>query len=301
LATSYQKLADLLWMMQQPQEALRIAGKQVAAAQAVYRAVPEDRDSRKLLASAYTEYGRLQDAANGSNRIFVENERKAVALLESLVATDPQDRQARFLLARAYGFRANAMGDVTDKDAFVLFRKALEISKSLSDLEPRNAEYSKATAGAYNDLGGMLQEMRDLPGAMDNHLRALAVLDGMGASDPKNMQVRRDRATMLCVVGELTVKMGRTAASVPYLEKSVALFESLPAPPNMQVRWGKARVQYDLARAYSQSGNKTGANALYQQCIPEFKDMRSRGLLPALSAEFVDHALADMAKSKPAR
>jgi hypothetical protein len=117
----------------------------------------------------------------------------------------------------------------------------------------------------------------------------------MAARDPLNAQVRRNLATLLCLVGELALEQEGTATAIPVLEKSLAVFESMPVPHNIQTAWGLAKAQYVLGDAYRRQGQPQRSAALFRPSSQVLRDMRSRGVLPALNAAFADQALAAMA------
>jgi tetratricopeptide (TPR) repeat protein len=219
---------------------------------------------------------------------------KAAALLEPLAASDPQDLRTRYLLAHAYGFEAAARPDGSPQ-ALELLRKALMMSLSLTAVEPENPSYSVATAGSYSELGTALQASGDLTGALENQRRAAVIFEAMAARDPRNAQVRRNLATLLCLVGELALEQEGAAAAIPVLKKSMAVFEAMPTPHNIQTGWGLAKTQFILGDAYRRQGQPQRTAALFRPSSQVLRDMRSRGVLPEVNAAFADRALAAMA------
>jgi tetratricopeptide (TPR) repeat protein len=141
-----------------------------------------DAKSQERLASVYFSvahcYAALQDP-----KTALENYRKSAAIRETIAAGSPVV-QSR--LAGTYSYMAGIVWALGDRgQATMLQRKAVEITKKLSNADPTNATIREFLDEAYYWEGFFLEDDGDFAQALVTYQRALADFQVLASADPK--------------------------------------------------------------------------------------------------------------------
>ncbi|MBS1793732.1 MAG: protein kinase [Acidobacteria bacterium] len=234
----------------------------------------ESSDNRALqreLARAYLKLGDVQGkayAANiGDTAGALESYRKAVALLESVVAAETGNAEAKFELVRADDALFALLMRTSDmQEKSRVLERALGLQDELLAIAPDNPEYKLQKAQ-------LLIRQGDLAPGYENKVEifknALALAENLFAADEKNvenlklvMRINQRIGTALVWLGDQSAAnqnpdaAGFFAAALPFHEKSYALAESLSAldRENLYNRRSLAAAATNLGETLSRNG-----------------------------------------------
>ena len=294
LASSYSKTAELMWLTSDSKGAAEMSRKHLAL---VERLREKGVMSSLTLAKAYTQHGWMAMATTGDEKALGANVGKALPLLEPLVAAEPHNVEARNALGRAYELLAGSLGNAREVWPEVLryYHKSLEAHLAAAGAEPRNPVYSKAVAGAYNDLAHAYQFMGRPKEAVKYNRESLRVLERMAAADPGNKDLSRAIAIAANGLASALVDAGEPAAALPYLKQALAGVAAIPDQSTIIVSFMRALVSYNLGRAYAAIGQRAEARTWLERSAPVLADLKKRGITVGEEAALADKAAAQLA------
>ncbi len=217
LASSYKKVAELTWLAGDPEHADETSKRHLALVEQLHAKGAAD---ELTLGSAYTERGWILMAAKGDEKGLGENSRKAVAILDRVVAAEPRNLAARAALGRSYEMLAGSLGDAREKWPEITnwYRRSLDMKVELMRAQPQNPVYKKSAAAGYNDLGHAYQVMGQYRSALECHREALRILEEMAAADPGNRDISRAVAIAANGVGSTLVELKDGSGAMRSLE-----------------------------------------------------------------------------------
>ncbi len=289
LTPNYSKLSDLLWTMGDPHGAIEESRKEMAAAEAVYRANPSDAANRLLLASYRMDYGYKQAAIGGDRQGGLENLRQGSVMLEQISSEHPQDLQVRRILGLSYSRSAGILEDESSgrDEAMALYGKSISLKQALVAAEPNNVDFRRLLAYDQYAMGGLLAET-NLKDAVRQERAALSSFEDLARSDPANVQFQLDIARTRSQIGRILAGMKDFSGALDELRLSLNLLEKLPGATNPQSMMGYAMAldqfwmgKADVGLASStklaaqrRSGYCREAESWFHKCLPAFEQLR---------------------------
>jgi serine/threonine protein kinase len=261
-----------------------------------------DAKTQERLAGAYFLmahcYADLQDPNSA-----LENYRKSAAIRETIAASSPfvQSR-----LAGTYSYMGGILSALGDHgQAVMLQRKALEISKKLSDADPTNATNREFLDEAYYWVGSYLEKDGDLAQALVNYRRALADFQTLASADPKDVRTKQYVGMCNKSIGTALVARAEIVEGLENIRKAVSVFEELPAPENTEYvadAYGATGVAYSrlatrpgVSRA-ARVANWRQARAAYRKSLDMWLEVRGLGALTLSEAHEPDNISVELAK-----
>jgi eukaryotic-like serine/threonine-protein kinase len=223
------------------------------------------------LAAAYVRLATVQgnpaDANIGDTPKALENNRKAVELLEAGLLLDPLNRDMRRELAESNINLASIQWKLVDESGRKQsLDRAVQI---LEDLVASNPEDLKAVAvlgEAYAAMGYVFNAQNDLPHGLIYQQKALAVGQSLVAADPRNEHYQTQLsfahkrvASVLMVQNQLEQALEHEQAALAIDEAQLALH-----PDN-------ARVRYNITLAYSDTGFILGRQGDFDGAINYYR------------------------------
>ncbi len=278
LAMSYERVGRLNTVLGNPAVAVEDLQKAMALYEELLHADPTNRPLRGELALVNMSMGIAVgfSATNslGDTRAAMEYQRKAVAILEPLVAEEPTNLTYREYLTGAFNFTASLYVDGGDlAEALDYYRRALSIDQSLARENSTNSYLQREMAVDYSDICNVLRNTGDNAGSLENGRQALAIFERVSAADPDDANIAKDLAIMHQNMGVTLTKLKDYAGASEHYRTSVRILEGLaaknPADAELQMRkeWG----YYRLSDVQSLAGDTAHAieNAQHARSVLE--------------------------------
>ena len=174
---------------------------------------------QRELAIAYLKMGDIQGRANevniGDPHAAFDSYSRAIALLESLVATTPDDTDLRTRLAQTYNRRSDlrlTLGEM--QQAADDLQHALAVLESLVAVHP-TTESRTELASSYLTSMSVLMRNSDSARALTNGAKATAIMESLVKENPNNRELQL----------YLAATYGNRATLMPAYDNSRAAFD----------------------------------------------------------------------------
>lgn len=255
LIPNYGKLSDLCWSIGDSAAAVQYSQKTMEIAQTLYDSDSKNTAYRRLLASAFQDYGYKQALIEGEREAGLENLQKGNDLLEQLVAEDPKSIHLRRNLGLGYSRAA----EVTSKDpqkseqTLAYLQKALAMQTANCEADPTNAELRRLAAYDRYSVGQQLTAMGRYSESLRNERAALEVVRDLSKKDPANEQLRVDIGNFEADIGQSLISSGEEKAGIQQLKDSLSKLMAVPAARQAKsyVSSSIIKDQYWLGKAYT--------------------------------------------------
>jgi len=281
---------DLRGSVDQLKQLLPIAEKLAAAS-------PGNLTDRRNLALAYLDYG-WKRSGLGDSKGGLEDCRKAVGMLESMAASEPSNKRTKRVLALAYG-RVGELLSTYDKqhaESLAMHQKALVIEQALLEQDSRNTDIRRMAAWDTMRTGEEIIGQRNTTEALDRYREALSAMQALSAADPKSVQFHFDVAAVLARMGAAQLSMGKTAAAMAALQRSLSEIDLSPGPLNVDTLEVRAEDQFRMGKVHEMAGHWREAQAWFERSIPNLEEASRRGALRGDSAAMLTEARTEMAR-----
>ena len=217
-----------------------------------------DWDLRSELAAAYQRIGDVQgdvmQANLGKTGEALASYRKALELLDSIVANEPRNRKAqldRILVYERIGGVHSYMGN--SSQALAVYGEAVKQAQALLAPTPNDDQVRRQLAELHMALG----EARRLSGepvrSLDENNKALALLSKSALAHPGDRALQQVLANAYSAVGMSEVRLGRFQEGLRYYREALTALERLTPQDPTYVSY-----QHDLMLTYSHIGDVQG-------------------------------------------
>jgi serine/threonine protein kinase/tetratricopeptide (TPR) repeat protein len=255
LATSYDRVADMLLLNHNLQDTTEYYQKALAIRERLAEKEPNQTEVRFDLSLSYSNMGDTLTLAGAASN-SLENYRKALSMRQALLVQEPTSTKYRRSIAALYYRMAPLIFDSGDKTGGIeVHRKSLAMFEALSQENPQNSKARRELALAHNNLGDLLWYNDDLKGATEAYHTGLVMREELLKADPTNMQARRDLAVSYSNYGYTLVQVGNLQGLALY-HRNIEIMESLLA-----ANPGNANSMRDVAITYSISSDVFGLMA----------------------------------------
>lgn len=239
VAVSELRIADVMIAVGKSQQALAGLEDAITSLEVIAAAVPEDRDTRRNLASAYAMEGTALEHLGREDEAG-RRYASARAVLEALLEAFPNDSQVqRAVVAELYrsvtskdwrGETAQAAGDLD---------RAFGLASALVDQEPSNTDWVRLLAVIAGAQGDLLNELEDLGAAREKYREQLRLSRRLLQLDPDDVSYRTQLAASLDSLGDLEYSSGDRVAAGDAWREGLEIRRSLAASPvGYEVRAG---------------------------------------------------------------
>jgi len=266
LGTSYERLGGLNLFLGNPTAAMENVQNAIAIYAKLSMEQPANRPVRAELALFYEWAGLTSGATAVNNLGDVKGAfgyyRKAIAILEALVAEDSTEFTPRNYLEAVYGYIAQLYSDNGDQlEAAEYYRKSLAISKAMAKENPSNMFLQREVAVTYSNLCGIMMLAGDEAGAVENCRQAVPIFETMSASDPNDKNMRLDGAIIHRKLAEALGKADDRAGASKEFQAALRIFNELSANTSKDdYRLRQEGLAYlRFSEFLSGTGNITGA------------------------------------------
>jgi|SRR5271157_1447624 len=289
LLRNHGKLSDVLLYSGNSVEALAHSRKLLGMAETLAARDSAGFADRANLAAAYVDVG-WKVAGAGDWQAGLANLRKSVELWEALVRAKPGDPGLKWRLAIAYERTATILATYSDAyaEALSLHRKELALAEELSAADPLNAPARRSAAYARLNIGLVLSLEGDAAAAGGQFAQALAVFEGLAASDPRDVQYRLDVIDASGLAADAAIDMGDTARAIAGLQKTLGLLHEVPANPEQAA--GVATNQFRMGKAYLHAARFAEARTWYERSLPGLTRARDRKILQGREVRMIEDA-----------
>jgi len=235
-----------------------------------------DAGLQRELASAYKKLGDVQgypfQGNMGDTAGALESYRKVVEIRQALVAENPDDKQERHALAE--GYRVFGQMQITSGNlvgALSSANKALSIMEPLAKSYPDEFKILDELESAYELIGdiqggnGASANLGDLPGALENHGKALAVAQQALRLFPDDPAAQRAVAIYELKIGEDQVEQGDRSLGVENYRKGLEVYKALAAKSD------NPRLTRDMHLIYTRIGNAYLMEGKFRDAIENYR------------------------------
>lgn len=226
------------------------------------------------LSSAYVRLasvqGNPQDANVGDTVKALQNNHKAVALLEEAVAIDPANRDTRRELAQCNIGLATIEASAGDQGGR---KKALDDAvhglEALAAVNPEDLKAQAALAEAYANMGFYFNDKADLSQGLIYQQKALSIFQQLASADPQDPQYQiglsfshKRVASILMVQNQLPQALEHERAALAIDEAQLALH-----PDNARARFNITYTYSDTGFILGTQGDFDGAITYYNKAL----------------------------------
>jgi non-specific serine/threonine protein kinase/serine/threonine-protein kinase len=256
-------------------------GKALAIRERVSALEPANKDVRKELAYCYVQTEVLYLFAGPPDKA-VEYGRKAMPILESLLAADPANEELQYNAFAMYSYLARALGcpgnpNLGDtQGAFEYFKKAELVGDKLVADDPKNLAYKLYMGGLHGGIGLTLDIAMGKPAeALEHYKKGLTFGEELYKADPGNSLYRRELALELGNVGRALLAVGDKKGAVESCKQALAVDESfVTADPNDADTRKRVAIDFrNLATALAAVGDHAGALENYRKAEQIFVEL----------------------------
>jgi len=167
--------------------------------------------------------------ATATRKLILE---RAQEYLDDLAKESANDPALLSELATAYGRLASVLGNVRDANlgettkAIENGRKAVELRKAASVLQPENRDFRRDLAASYNNLALLLGGQSDGKESEKYRRDALAILEPLAASNPDDPRLQYALAKSYELLGGFFGE-DHQSESIEYFAKSLKIYDLL--------------------------------------------------------------------------
>jgi eukaryotic-like serine/threonine-protein kinase len=196
-----------------------------------------DTDARRYLARSYQSLGEVLPVL-GKPTDGLADLRRALELMQAMVAADPHNQTLQSELASCYQVLGDLQGHSGVQNlgdpagALTSYNQALEIYRAQITANPGNKDDARGMAVVEMRIGDIELSRGDLKTGLNRYRSALRVLEKVSASDPTNADARRLLALSYQKIGGVNEETNLKEAFANYNRAATINEELLKADPN---------------------------------------------------------------------
>jgi non-specific serine/threonine protein kinase/serine/threonine-protein kinase len=235
----------------------------------------EDAPLQRERALAYQRIGDVMGStwqANfGKGGQALENQRKALAIFQGLVAADPANVELQRDLGTTYR-RVCSLQLTSGKfqDAFDACTQDLKLREAIAKARPDNRTFRYELGFSYQSMAGPLLSMGQFKRSEEYRGKSLAIYTELHKADPSNRYYHFELAVAHLRMANLQEQLKEYPAALENARKAVSLYEELSALEPDDVRW-KLNTTFALQRVGSvliSLNDLPGALEVFQKSLP---------------------------------
>jgi tetratricopeptide (TPR) repeat protein len=161
--------------------------------------------------------------------------RQQLPLAEKLAAAQPANLDRQDKLSEFYAIIGTTLNRFNRIDeALTYYRKASTVREAIYRQNPRNTRLQRNLMIGYGHIGDVLGNpftgcLADYSGGLEYFLKAAAIAEDMHRADPSDRRASFDTAMVWTRIGATQSAAGSLPQSNQYLDRAIALFETLMA------------------------------------------------------------------------
>jgi len=216
---------------------------------------------RLALASVYTSLSVVQfDESHLPDYLKSSNE--SLALLQALLVKTPDDRDTLLQQAAVRDLRGQYLSQADDSPAgrqatVASFQQSAQALERIHALAPDRADITRKLAGSLSNVGSAMSFAGDLKGAVDKLRQAIALLAGLAARDPLDMDSRGTQALVTTNLSDLLREIHEYDDAVRNGNEAIAMFGRMAdgARLDASMRSAVGTAHYVLAKSLTARAN----------------------------------------------
>lgn len=244
-----------------------------------------DTSLERELATAYVKVGDIQGNSYqqnlGDTTAAMASYQKSLEIRERLVTENPKNAEIKLELAHTY----EAVGDLTDDQGdlnatLADYQKAVNLVEEISAASPDDVKTKLYLAQLITAVGDVKDKegsmsFKDLPGALEQQLKALEIRESLARVDPEGREINIYLNQSYQRMANLSRMKGDFSAEFEFLTKLQPIVEKMlgrdPENPN---RKRDAAICYaKFAIYFMESGEFANANEYLQKSVASRETM----------------------------
>jgi tetratricopeptide (TPR) repeat protein len=205
------------------------------------------------------------------DRTGVEHVRRAIALLERVVAERPDDANRRMELLSGYArIRQPLVDDGRVDEAIAVDRKLFTAMSVLVSADPSNRLLRRNLGVDHNYLGRDLRAAGRAREAVAEHRKALAIAAALSASDPASSEYQHDVAITHYHLANALADVRALPAAHEQYRRAAAMKEAmrLAEPSNARHADDLALIYTGIASVLAEAGALDAADEAARRAVP---------------------------------
>jgi hypothetical protein len=255
LVTTLQHEGSLYDSLGQDKEAEATVAAAAPIAQALADAPDAPVSDRLALATNYVKLSAVQ-FYQGHLQDYLRSSDRSLALLQALLAAAPDDQDALQQQSIARDLRGQYLTQSGDSPAarqaaVAAFRQSVQALEHLHAIAPDRADVTRRLAGSMSNVGSALAFAGDLKGSAVALRGAIALLGGLVARDPLDMDARGTRALVTANLVDLLRETGEYDDAIRTGHDAIAMFDGMAegARQDASMRSAMGLAHYVLAKS----------------------------------------------------
>jgi tetratricopeptide (TPR) repeat protein len=257
------------------------------------------------LARSYSNHGQML-FVSGHTVESMQQQQKAITILEELDASGWNHAEVQTRLAVAYGYLASVLrlgkpvaGVVPNfSAALAMQRKVLALDESFATAAKSDTGLQRQVFVDLMNLGENLLQLGDRRGGQDQFRQALVRAEQLAHADAANLQAQTDLAFASTSLGQLLAQDGATSEAFVLLNRSQKLLEPVVAAnsANVNTRSHVASYNEGFGHAHAVLGQWREAKARFEHAYAFWKEMRDKGVTTGADLARPEALAAEIAK-----
>jgi len=234
-------------------------------------------EARRIRAEGAANLAIIQEKL-GLNVQAEANDRKALALRESLAAEFPKDarfRKAWAISLHNLGGSLRAVGQ--REEAGQRFRKAAEVFASLVQEHPENDSYQSWQADSLLSAANVERDFGTWKEANAMYLQALSLQEKLVAGSPENLEYLEAVARCHWGLAFLNKRQDQHPEAAGHYQKSIAVYGQMleKAPAEVSYRQAIGNLQREFGVLLSDGGDDAAGAEQLEKALPVLKSLAS--------------------------
>jgi len=231
---------------------------------------PASREYRVGMANGLLNVGYVM-GVRGEPTTGIEYSRRAITIMEGVVAEDPNDAKRRAELMAGYALIRPSLLDIGHLDeAIANDQKLIPIMEAMSAADPQNTLFRRNLAVAFNYLGRDLRTKGQPKDAIEKHHKALSIAEALAAANVTSAEHKHDLASTRQALAEALEDARDYPAALENYRKAIVIKEELSNIEPANVRHGDdlASLYGGVSRVLAHTGDLAGARLMLLKALP---------------------------------
>ena len=265
IAVVHGKLHQLLWNMNQPDEAEKHSYQALEIRERLVASEPENLVYRLALARSYRDFGGLLASKipkNGEGAIAYYQ--KSNELCDLIIKSEPSNLEARAIAGLGYRRLGAEFEETAPQKALEYYQKARALTQEREKLDPQNAQIQIVLADCYSNIGRALMMQGDERGMKENFNLALSIFKRRYELDPNDAIVKMSLSQTYNNIGNGMARINKFPEALENYRQALDLRETYlkehPTESGIQTRLGE--TTFDLGELFAKmAGAETSIQA----------------------------------------
>lgn len=248
--------------------ALEIRKKAVAVDERIFNLFPNDPAAKRGFAVSLTRMGDEYELAS-QRHVALEYYHRAEKVFEELAVSSPGRRASEALqsIYNRISVANQASGNLPD--ALVAAKKALAVAEKSSAADPNDIRSRTSLIIDNSNLAGILAQLGQLTAAKTIQTKAIALVEAMAASNPKNGELPGVQASVYATEGDILKLSKEYDGALRYYREMLAIYTKQHSadPDNVDGALQLAAGQKQMAKVFVLKGDLNDAEDMIHKTL----------------------------------